>query len=145
MARTTHDAYTQGSLQTALSTELNSLGNGSVSAASATITNTSNLDLFLTVELVLAAQASARSSDAWVGVYLTQALDGSNFGDTNEITARLVAVLPLDAATTARRVTMPDVAIPPGLFRLFVRNSTGQAFAASGNVLGWRTHSLKSV
>ena len=143
MSKTTHDAY--GTFTTCLTTELNSLANGAVSAASGAIDNSSNLEMFADLELVLAAQGVARSGDAWVGVHRVQALDGTNYGDTNEITAPPIAVFTLDAATTARRLHLPDISIPPGLFKFFVRNSTGQALAASGNTLSYRTHSLKSV
>lgn len=141
MADTKHKAYTQ-TAQTALSTGLNSLANNSNSSASSSIDNTTNLDLYADIELVLAAQGSARSAGATVTVYLLTSLDGTNFDDANETTAEVAAVFPLDAATTARRRTVRDVSIPPALFQLLVRNSTGQAFAASGNTIRYRTHSV---
>lgn len=144
MADTTHKAYRQ-TATTALSTGLNSLANNTNSAASTTIDNTTNLDLFLDAELVLAAQGSARSTGATVSLYMVTALDGTNFDDANEVTAELVAVYPLDAATTARRRTVRDIPIPPASFQLFLRNSTGQAFAASGNTIRYRTHSVQTV
>lgn len=100
--------------------------------------------MFADLELVLAAQGVARSGRLGWGA-LVQALDGTNYGDTNEITAPPIAVFTLDAATTARCLHLPDISIPPGLFKLFVRNSTGQTLAASGNTLSYRMHSLESV
>lgn len=145
MASTTHKAYTQ-SATSALSTELNSLSNAANTAASGAIDNSTNLDLYMDLELVLATQGSARSAGAYVGVYLTQSLDGTNYDDVHETTARLVATFPLDAATTARRATVRNVPIPPSAtFKLFARNATGQALAASGNTIKYRTHSLQSV
>lgn len=144
MAATKHKAYT-ASIASALTTELNSLGNGSTSSASAAIDNTSNLDLFHDLTLTVATQGSARSAGAVVSVYLVPALDGTNYDDVSASTAELVAVFPLDAATTARQSTRRDVPVPPGLFKYFAVNSTGQAFAASGNLLEWRAHSIEAV
>lgn len=145
MATTSHKAYTQ-TATTILSTELNSLGSGSISAASSAIDNTTNLDLFMDLELVLAAQGAARSSGATVSVAIVPSLDGgTNYPDVVDGNNEVVAVFPLDAATTARRQVRRDVAIPPGLFKLYVRNSTGQAFAASGSTIRYRTHSITTA
>lgn len=144
MATTKHKAYT-ASIATALGSELNSLGSGSTSAASTAIDNTTNLDLFVDLTLTIATQGSARSAGATVAVYLTQALDGTNYDDTSSTTAELVAVFPLDAATTARQLTRRDVPIPPGLFKLFAVNNTGQALAASGNLVEYRAHSIETA
>lgn len=145
MTTTNHKAYTQTATN-ALTTGLDSLANNTNSAASAAIDNTTNLDLFMDIELILAAQGSARSSGAYVAVYMAASLDGgTNFADAHETTAQLVATFPLDAATTARRCMATDIPIPPGQFKLFVRNATGQAFAASGSSLRYRTHSIATA
>lgn len=144
MAVTKHKAYT-ASVANILTTEMNSLGNTANSAASSTIDNTSNLDLYHDLTLNIAAQGSARSAGASVVVYLIMALDGTNFDAVNENTAEVVAVFPLDAATTARQLTRRDIPIPPGLFKYFVRNITGQLLASSGNVLEYRAHSVETV
>jgi hypothetical protein len=144
VAVTKHKSYT-ASIASALTTDLNSLANGSASAASAALDNTSNLDLYHDLTLTVAAQGSARSAGATVSVYLVMALDGTNYDDANATTAELVAVFPLDAATTARQATRRDVPVPPGLFKYFVVNNTGQAFAASGNIVEYRAHSIETA
>lgn len=144
MAATKHKSYT-AAIASALTTDLNSLANGSASAASAALDNTSNLDLYHDLTLTVAAQGSARSAGATVSVYLVMALDGTNYDDANATTAELVAVFPLDAATTARQATRRDVPVPPGLFKYFVVNNTGQAFAASGSLLEFRAHSIETA
>ncbi len=144
MAVTKHKSYT-AAIASALTTDLNSLANGSASAASAALDNTSNLDLYHDLTLTVAAQGSARSAGATVSVYLVMALDGTNYDDANASTAELVAVFSLDAATTARQATRRDVPVPPGLFKYFVVNNTGQAFAASGSLLEFRAHSIETA
>jgi hypothetical protein len=144
VAVTKHKSYT-AAIASALTTDLNSLANGSASAASAALDNTSNLDLYHDLTLTVAAQGSARSAGATVSVYLVMALDGTNYDDANASTAELVAVFSLDAATTARQATRRDVPVPPGLFKYFVVNNTGQAFAASGSLLEFRAHSIETA
>ena len=105
MTTTSHKAYT-AAIATALSTQLNSLGNSANSAASSNIDNTTNLDLFHDLTLTVATQGSARSAGATVGVYLIMALDGTNLDAVNETTAELVATFQLDAATITSRIAI---------------------------------------
>jgi hypothetical protein len=133
VADTKHSALS--SLTTVLSSELNALANGSATAASSAFDNTTNKHLFADIELVVAAQGSARSAGATISVYMVHAIDGTNYGDVNSSTAQLVAVFPLDAATTARRATVTDVPIPPALVKFFAVNNTGQSLAASGSTV----------
>lgn len=144
MASIKHKAYT-AAIASALTTELNSLANGSLSSASTAIDNTTDLDLFMDLTLTVAAQGVARSAGATIEVWMTHALDGTNYDDNTRNVAELVAVFPLDAATTARQATRRDIPIPPGLFKLSIQNATGQALAASGNLLEYRKHSIESV
>lgn len=143
MAVTEHGAY--AAIATALSTELNSIASAGLTAASAAIDNTSNLDLYADFELVVAAQGTARVAGATVQLFIVVALDGTNYGDVNATTAEVIAVFPLDAVVTARRAVIRDVPIPPALFKLFAVNSTGQTLAASANTIKYRTHSVSTV
>jgi hypothetical protein len=144
MAITKHQAYA-AAIASTLTTELNSLANATASASSAAIDNTSALNLYHDLTLTVAVQGSTRSAGATVSVFMVMALDGTNYDDVNATTAELVAVFPLDAVTTARQATRRDVPIPPGLFRYFIVNNTGQAFAASGNLLEFRAHSIETA
>lgn len=132
--------YTQAATNI-LTTELNSLANAAASAASAAIDNTTNLDMFMDLELNLATQGAARSTGAIVSVYMVSTLDGgTTYADANTGVAELVAVFPLDAATTARVAVRRGVPLSGNLFKLVVLNGTGQAFAASGTTLRYRTY-----
>jgi hypothetical protein len=144
MATTKHKAYS-AAIANVHTTSLNSLANNANSAASSAIDNGTLLDLYDDLTLTVATQGSARSAGAVVTVYLIPALDGTNYDAVSEATAEVAAVFSLDAATTARQSTRRDIPIPPGLFEYFVRNSTGQAFASSGNILERRPHSLETA
>ena len=144
MATTKHKSYS-AAIASILTTELNALANGSASSASSAIDNTSNLDLYHDLTLTVAAQGSSRSAGATVSVYMTMALDGTNYDDTSAGTAELVATFQLDAATTARQSTRRDIPVPPGLFKYFVVNNTGQAFAATSSLLEYRAHSIETA
>ena len=144
MATTKHKAYT-AAINSVLTTELNSLANNADSAASSAIDNTSNLDLFVDLTLSLAAQGSARTAGGTVSVYMVQALDGTNYDRVHYQTAELVATFTYDAATTATQSTRRDIPVPPGLYKFFVRNQTGQALAATTNILETRYHSVETA
>lgn len=144
MSNTTHKDYT-AAIASVLTTELNSLATAINTAASAAIDNTTNLDLFVDLELVIATQGSARSAGARVEVYIVRSIDGTNYDDLHQETSDLFAVFTLDATTTARRMSRVDIPVTPGLFKLFARNVTGQTLASSANTLKARYHSVKSL
>lgn len=141
---TKYTAYT-GAIASILTTQLNSLANNANSALSAAIDNTTALDIYCDLTLTIATQASARTAGAIVSVFLVQALDGTNYDAVHETTAERVATFTLDAAVTARQLSRRFISPPPGLCGLFVRNGTGQAFPASGNILEIRFYSLAST
>ena len=131
-------AYT-AAIASALTTELDALANGSASAASAAIDNTTTCDTHIDVTVTLATQGSARSAGATVAVYIIYALDGTNYDRAVAATAEPLVVLPYDAATTATQSTRTGI-IRPGLFKLLAVNNTGQALGATGNLVEYRTY-----
>jgi len=126
-----------------MTTELNGIGSAGISGASPTIDNTQWLDPWMSLDLFIATTA-ARSAGAHVAVYAAYALNGVDFVDVNASTGQLVAVFPLDAAVTARRVAVTKIEIDPGWFKLFAVNNATVALAASGNILSYRTYGLRS-
>ena len=131
-----------------LTTELNSLANGSRKLGAALDTTQAT---HMAVELDLAAQGSARSAGAQVEVYLLKSLDGGTDYDYGSDSldpplSTLVAVLPLDAATTARVVTAM-FALPGDLpfSKLLLKNSTGQAFAASATTFSYALYNVETT
>lgn len=145
MATTTQLWTAPEALVTALdNTQLASLGNGVISAAStAIITNEADLQEFIELELVLASLIPTGSP--YVNVYLVKQIDGSNYEDlTASATHAVIASFPFSTATAAKRVIAANIPIPPCSFKLAVENKAGVAFAASGNTLKYRRYSLKT-
>ena len=121
-----------------LTTELNSLANATI-VVGAEIDLTASLKRFMSVELVIAEQGAARSAGAYVGIYIIYAVDGSNYDygavGTPPAPNKLVGTFALDAAVTARLLSLNGIMIHPFKCKLLVINQTGQAFAALGNTL----------
>jgi hypothetical protein len=146
VASTTHKTYSAQS--TALSTEFNSLANGSYTAASATIDNTTALDLFMDLQLNVTF-GTAPSAGGTVDVYLLPSQDGTTFADGGGSTAPQaqlwIASFELRAVTTAQVLMARDIPIPGLKFKLTAKNASGQAFPASGSTIKYVTHSLQTV
>jgi hypothetical protein len=143
MTTARHSAY--GASQSLLTTQLDSLANNANTAAGTEYNNSTNRDMFMDLRLTVATQGVARSAGAVIEVYITPALDGTNYPDVNETTAEIIAVFPLDAATTARVVDRRDIPVPGTKFKLFARNRTGQSLASSGNIVAAYLHGVESV
>lgn len=126
-------------ISTVLSTGLNSLSNNTMSAASSAIANQTNLDIYCDIEVNLAALSP--SASAYVALYILEALDGSNYpaqsdADLRLTTTQLLCVVPIGVtSSTAQRVAIRNVVIPPGSFELKLDNQTGVALASSGNTV----------
>lgn len=124
-------------IQSALTTELNSLANAAYSAVSAVIDNEADLYQFMALELVLASLTPTGTPSC--SVYLLPAVDDTNYPDGGGATApplgTLIAVFDLSTSATAKRRTAVNIAIPPYKFKLLVLNSAGPALASSGNTL----------
>src|SRR5215472_2592898 len=128
-------------LTTVLSTGLNSLTSGSMSAASSTYANQTNLDIYVDLEVNLASFSPATSPAPYVSIYILESVDGSNFpaqsaADLRLTTTQLFCSVPIGStATTAQRVAVRNLIIPPGAVQFLLDNQTGAALAASGSTV----------
>ena len=134
------------SVTTVLSTGLNSLGNNTMSAASSTISNASNLDMYVDVEVNLASLSP--TTGAYVSLYILESVDAINFPAQSDVDLRLTSsqllcVIPIGTtAATAQRVVARNIIIPPGAFQIKLDNQAGVALNASGNTVKFNTYDI---
>lgn len=126
------------SRSTGLTTELNSLANGSASAVGSAFDNTTNSDQYAAADIVLASLNP--TAGAYLALFLVQSLDGTNYEDpattsTNPGYHQLVATVSVTTGSAAKRIMTPVFRIPPGKWKLVLKNATGVALAASGNTV----------
>lgn len=141
---------TPENIATALSTELNSLANGSYSNASGAIDNATGLYQFMQLELYLASLTPVAGQS--VAVYLLPTLDATNYADGGGAVApssgAFLCSFELRAAAATQRRVSRILEIPPLSFTLVVNNVTitsGVAFASSGNTLKYRRFYMQAV
>lgn len=120
-----------------LTTELNSLGNNTLSAASSAVDNRANLDVYADVELVLGSLSP--TAGAYVALYILEALDDTNYAEATNLrlkTSQLLCVIGLDTtAATAQRIAVRNLILPPSKFKIVLDNQSGVSLAASGNTV----------
>ncbi len=144
------------SLTSYLTATLNSLANNTTDIGVA-INNESNLCTFMDLELTLASLNLSAQTNPSVVAYLLESVDGGTDFDTgsdNESADdncppadKICAIFGLRpySGAEAKTAIKSMIPIPPGRFKLMIRNKTGVAFGASGNVLAYRTYNLQSV
>ncbi len=149
MAEFTLSGY-KVAIATALTTELNSLANGSTSALSAEIDNSTTKYLYADIELSLASLTP--TANGYVALYLVPTIDGTNYPlfdtGTSPGTANnnyFVGSFMTKAAAAAQRIAMREIQLPAGKYKLAVYNGAGAALAASGNTLSWRPYNTASA
>ena len=145
-------------LTSLLTTSLNSLANDTTDdGAQTAINNESNLVTYMDLELTLGSLDVSAQDIPSVVIYLIESVDGGTDFDTysDAVSAdasvppadKIMAIFGLRLGTGAEAKTAVKsmIPIPPGRFKLLLRNITGVAFNASGNVLAYRTYNLQSV
>lgn len=146
MADITQKAY--DTIVTVMSTELNSLANAGRAVSSAQGGDTSHAALFGDWELVVTF-GIAPTLDAAIDLYLVPAVDGTNYVDGSASVRPApnlyVGSFYVRNVTSAQRMAIRDVPMPPGLYKAVIANNSGQSFPASGSTLKVRTHSRRVV
>jgi hypothetical protein len=132
-----------------MTTELNSLANGSMAIASSALDNSTNLDQYADFSIVCNTGGTiiVPAGQPYMGIYLYPLNgDGSTYGDGqsganapgSSYWVGNISIRP--SATYAPSGTLRGVLLPPGQFKPVVYNQFGVALNASTNVLKWRTY-----
>ncbi len=125
--------------------QLNNLADGA-GVIGEEINNTSNLDFYMDVELDLASVNLSGETNPSVAIYLLKSIDGTNFSDTRASASTQAVVIDVAATNAAHREVRGPIIIPPGKWKTYLVNNTGQAFTAdANNHLTYRSYSEKSV
>jgi hypothetical protein len=136
-------------VSSAMTTELNSLASSTGKAISSAFDNSTNLDLFDDLQLTVTF-ASAPTAGTVVELYLLPSIDGGTDyadGSTSVLpqSSLYVGGFAVRAVTTIQKMIVRGVALPPGLFKYLVQNTTNQAFPASGSTLERNPYQLLSL
>jgi len=139
---------TPSTIENIVTTELNSLANG-YGAVSGTIT-IDNL-LYADLELLTGTWGVAPTAGSLVEVYIVRRIDGTNWENYTSGASGVgpangyVGGFPLAAVTSAQRIILPQITLPPlDCLFLFI-NKSGQTMNASGNTIKMRRYSEQSV
>jgi hypothetical protein len=143
----TTQKWSRGTADTVLTTEMNSLANNSNAVKSTAVSLTTEGYVLAEVELYVTF-ASTPTANTGVSVWFLREIDGSNYEDGSaSVTPTRIPDVVFGARTvsTAQRMVKTCI-LPSGTFKPLVRNEgTGQAFAATGNVLKIRPLTMQSV
>lgn len=140
-----------------LTTQLDALAIDAIEASGAAINNESNLATYMDLEITLASLDLSSQGAPSVDIYLIESIDGGTDFDTvtDAVTAE-ASMPPANKVATkiglrpgtgaeAKLAIASMIPIPPGRFKLCLRNKTGVQFGATGNILSYRTYGLKAV
>lgn len=82
-------------------------------------------------------------------LYLLRSADGTNYEDvpssTNPGSGMYAGPFVAATGSAAKRCVLPDVLLPPGLWKAVLKNTAGPSFAASGNTVKVRPHNVLST
>lgn len=135
--RTGNILWKVDSLQTMLTTELNSLGSGTATGVGTEYDNSSNLYMFADFELNVTF-GTGPTANTTVDLYIIPALDGTNYdtGDSTHVPPNGgIGSFMVFNSTSAQKLVLRGVMIPPCKFKLIAVNQTNQSFPASGSTV----------
>jgi len=140
---------TPGSPANIMTTELNGIVNAAGAITATPLSNDASDELhpYATFKFSLATMAVARSAGAAVLMWiLPEISDSYGFGGASLMPLQAPdVVFNFDAVVTARVVVVSNVPLPPTNFHVVIWNSTGQTWAASGNILSWEVYDYQSA
>jgi hypothetical protein len=113
------------------STTLDSLANGSTSAF-ITHDNSTNLDLYASVEIALGSFTSTTGASITLRVF---AANASAPDATGSVGGGDTYTVPITVGASAKAIVIPMIRLYPFSLRLCVTNNGGAAFASSSNTL----------
>lgn len=131
---------------------LNSIASGNAILSDLQIDNSTALDVFCDVSIVLGSAAFVAPN--YIGIYLYPLnKDGTTYGDGRFGTSAAGPpggsyqnkTIALVAATQAQEGTAPGFILPPGKFKFVLYNQGGVALASSGNTCQYRTYNRALV
>ena len=114
------------------------LATATMSVASSTYNNQTNLDLYCDIEVNIAALSP--TAGAYVSIYILVAVDGTNFpaqsdADLRLTTTQLLCVIPIGTtASTAQRVAARNILLPPQPVQFKLDNQTGATLPSGWTV-----------
>lgn len=118
-------------------TSLNSLANNTPSAP-VTFDNSTNRDLFASVEIALGSIAS--TAGAYIVLVLYSCTNGNAPDNTASVGGGDRYPIPITVGTSAKLVNVPKVALYPESMRVQVINASGATLASSGNTIKFRPY-----
>lgn len=138
-----------------MSTNLDSLASGNALLQAADIDNSSALDMYMDVTLLLASITPTGSPFVGILLYPLNG-DGSTYGDGRFASAAALTdatlpatyfrgTIPLVASAGIQKGTLEGITLRPGISRIVLWNKAGVNFAASGNTLKNRTYNRAIV
>ena len=135
---------------TIMTTQLDGLANNTISGASSVVDNSVNLDTYAWLELNVTFGVAPSDANPSVDVYIQKSLDGTNYEDA-PLTGgaqqghMFVGAFPIKKVTTAQRIQIGPIPLPPEKVQFYLDNQTGQSMAASGNTLIIGVQNLTNV
>ena len=122
---------------TVLDANLDSLANATRCAVETAYDNSTGLNQYGCLDITLGSITAA--SGGYLTIYMVNSADGTNYsegdGTVDPGNNLIVAVIPLYAATRAIRKVTPIFPLPPGKVGFLLKNDSGVALAASGNLV----------
>jgi hypothetical protein len=139
-------------IETVMGADLNSLATAAGEVAGGASPTNLTADSLMWADLELAVTFGvAPTANSIVECYLVRQIDSTNYEDYTRGASAVgpsngfAGAFMLRAVTSAQRVILPMVALPPTDFRILLINRSGQTMAASGNTLKMRRYSEQAV